>query len=1356
MKEGRDLKQKVSVILILSIIAILGLCPCAFARNTPSLNFRHYTIENGMSVNAVYCITQDSKGFMWFGTIDGLNRFDGRNIKLFKPLPSELDVCLGNIIYAVCEDQQRRLWVGSDGGLALFDLVAEQFEPFSKQTQMGTEITTNVTSIYADSDNNVWIGTNGQGLFVYDSTSERLEQFVHEESDSESICSNQILRICQDSRGNMWFTSLDNGVCVLTADGRRFRNYSLSSAGEKTRTEALFEDSQGGIWLGNNDNGLVNLDPKSGRIVCYLDRNSQKYVRHIRSIIEYMPGVLLLASDDGLIFFDLGTKQATAMVASYIDNEGLNDNYLHALYVDREKGLWIGTYFGGVNYISSINNVNFTNYSHSTVGNSIPGKIVSAFCEDPDGNLWIGTDDAGISFFDTRKRTFTNFKPEKGRNSLSYQNIHALMYADGKLWIGTYTGGLDILDVRTRQFRNYQPTSSENSLYSSSIYAIYRDRHDNIWLGTPRGLNRYNARNDDFERIEELRNRDVTAIIEDNRGNIWVGTFGDGIFALNVRSGVWTHFPVSQSTQADKVSAIGIDQSERLWIGTAGEGLFSFDYDKEIFVPYRNAEFPSGVIHKIIPDYGFLWISTNRGIVKLNPDKNILKLYNRYDGLPNDQFSPNAGIKASNGKLYFGGINGFTCFTPSELKENKLPPAVTFTNLRIWNREMSSRRRDESSGRYLSPLRKSISYTDELVLSHSQSTFSIEFVALSFTAPLKNKYIYRLEGFETEWSAVGDEPKLSYMNLPSGKYQLQVRASNGDDVWTPDFAKLDIVIRPPLWRSTVAYIFYLLLILSGITYLYYSLIRRTKRQHEIELQRLERSKEKDIYNAKVNFFTNIVHEIRTPLSLIMAPLDVIMKSRGRIDAVQEELTVISRNSNRLLKLVNQLMDFRKIEAEGLLLKFENLDLVALMKQICASFQSVKNQRITDVSFVFPDQPCAVYVDAEAVEKVVSNLFFNAVKFTKDTIVVEIVPCPSEGIVELRIKDNGCGISKENLDKIFQPFYQVGANQCLDTPGTGIGLTLAHSLTKAMGGKLVVRSQVGRGSEFIVQLPIVASDYIDIGTGVPSVSLGDELLLLDDPLIAVSDTKLTLMIIDDNEDLCRFLQKQLQDNYHILVCDNALEAIEMLKEHHVDLIVCDVMMPQMDGTEFTRIVKNRLETSHIPILLLTAKADIDAKIEGLDSGADVYIEKPFSVDFLNAQISSLITNRDRLRQQFVNMPFVGSQTIANGKSDLELLKKMDDIIGKNISKSEFSINELAGELCMSRATLFEKVKNVSGLTPNNYIQLKRLKQAAVYIHSGEYQISEVCYLVGFSSSSYFTKCFKRQFGVLPTDLGKQKV
>lgn len=1306
-------------------------------------DFRHYTIQEGLSVNAVYSITQDSKGFLWFGTIDGLNRFDGRHIKPYRltPADEQAGVKLGSIIFGLCEDKEQQLWIASDRGVARLDLKTERFLPFDLKNG---DADARASAVLMDNRGRIWMAIFGQGLYCYTPQTGQVEQFQCDDKKPGTLASNNIRRLYEDAAGVLWISYTDRGIARFDAHKRCFTNYALTP--EPLPNEALFEDSQGNFWVGNDTRGLVRFDRRTGATHFFLTAASPHYARHIRGIAEYAPGVLLVASDNGLTLFDTQTGEARATLTASEGTDGLNDTYLHSLYIDRERGLWVGTYFGGVNYLSLNNNANFINYTYSLTENSIPGRIVSAFCEDPDGNLWVGTDDAGLSHFDRRTQHFTNYRPERGRNSLSYHNIHALRCHDGALWIGTYTGGLDRMDLRTRTFRNYPSSANDSTaLCASSVYSLYEDSRGTLWIGTTLGLNRYNPATDNFTRYPALAGCDVTHILEDRRGHLWVATFGNGLFQLNTRTGRWQNF--SRATHGlanDKVVTLCLADDERLWVGTDGGGLCRFDYDAGRFVSYTHADFTSKVIHRIIPDYDYLWISTNKGLLKVHPDQQTVKVYNSYDGLPGDQFTPNAGIKTADGRLWFGTISGFTSFVPRELKENRRVPPVVLTNLSILND-------DVHPGDAGSPLVASIGYTRELTLSHRQSVFSLEFVALSFTAPIKNKYVYKLEGFDRDWQGVSGEPRVSYMNLPAGTYRFLVRASNGDDVWTPRTELLVLTILPPFWRSLWAYLVYAVLLLTGVTGLFFYLMRRTRRLHRVRLQELEVSKEKELYTAKVNFFTNIVHEIRTPLTLIIGPLEFIMKSRTTVAEAHDELLVIERNSNRLLTLVNQLMDFRKIEAEGFLLKNERQDVTALVRQVCANFAQAGRQCKAEITYHFPDAPCPAQVDAEAVEKIVTNLVMNAVKYTRDRISVDVVRREGTRRIDIRIADNGCGISPESLEKIFQPFYQVRHAQQAATPGTGIGLTLARSLTEAMGGHLLVESTPGEGSTFTVQFPLLPDE---------EAMLPDEEVMPPPTTAAIaveetSDPVATLLVIDDNEELRTFLDQHLRTHYRVLLAESGEEALTVLADGRIDLIVSDVMMPGMDGFELSRRVKQTLETSHIPLILLTARAHIDAKIEGLETGADVYIEKPFSVDFLCAQINSLLVNRAKLRQRFVDQPFVSSQTMATSRTDRELLAKLDAAIEKNLAESEFSIDDLAGILCMSRSTLFEKIKNISGLTPNNYIRLTRLKRAAEYLSVGEYQIGEVCYLVGFSSSSYFTKCFKKQFGVLPTEFTGQR-
>lgn len=1329
---------------ILLFLFFLGFSSPMYGEWLPQLNFRHYTIDDGLSVNAVYSITQDSKGFIWFGTIDGLNRFDGRHFRVFRnaDIPGQVD--LGNPVYEVTEDRRQQLWIASGSGVCLLDLKTEHFIPFKTCTEEGVSITSKAYAVMEDASGRIWIGTSGQGLFCYSPATEKLVQFRHAGNDPNSLCSDNIRRIYEDASGKIWVTSLDNGIGVWHPGGSIFTNYQPTGRNDNVRNEAIFEDSQNNFWIGNDKYGLILMNRNTGTFTSYLTSESPQHIKHIRSIVEYSPGILLLASDDGLTFFNIQTTEAVTLKAEIEDLKGLNDCYLHALFIDREKGLWVGSYFGGVNYVPLAYN-NFTYFGTSLIKNSIPGRIVSAFCDDPDGNLWIGTDDAGLSFFDVKRHHFTNYMPLKGQNSLSYQNIHALLCEKQKLWIGMYTGGLDVLDLKTGRFRNYREDGTETSLCSSSVYALYKDKRGTIWVGTTSGLNCYHLGTDNFSRVQVLYGQDITCIAEDNRNDLWVSTSGAGVFRLNMKTGEWQNFRCTEGLTTNQVSTICADEHGQLWFGTEGGGICFFDYKTNTIHSCTHTDFTSNVIHKIISASGELWISTNNGLMKYKPVENTVRVYSRSDGLQNNQFSPNAGIKTADGRLWFGGINGFNAFYPEKLSENKEIPPVVLTNLKIFNKDVECNSPE-------TPLREVLGYTDHLVLTHQQSIFSIEFIALSFIAPLKNKYAYKLEGFEEDWTHIAGEPKVSYTNLPAGDYNFRVKASNSDGIWNDEETVLRLTILPPFWQTNIACMIYLLLLVALIIFIYDRLMRRTEKEHQIKLERLRSEKEKELYDAKVNFFTNIIHEIRTPLSLIIGPLSSVMGSKKSVAEVHDELAVIERNSNRLLHLVNQLMDFRKIEAEGFLLKFEKQELNALVKQVCDNFVLLLRERKTDIKFIFPERKNFVNTDIEALTKIINNLLINAVKYTRDKIEVEIIRHEGLMQVDLRISDNGNGIPEEEQEKIFQPFYQIKQSASAGIAGSGIGLTLAKSLAEAMNGNLFPEAGTDRGAVFVLRLPLLPEEaYPD--NLIHTCQSEEE--IREDVIEEIPGRIRNILVIDDHEELRTFLDQQLNMFYHILqACDGKM-ALKMLNENHVDLIVSDVMMPEMDGFELCRCIKTDIRISHIPVVLLTAKADVDAKIAGLEIGADVYIEKPFSVNHLRAQINSLLQNRERQRLRFTNMPFITSNTIAMSKADRDLLQKMDDIINKNIAESDFSIEDLASVFYMSRSTFFEKIKNVSGLSPNNYLRLVRLKKAAEILSQGEYKINEVCYLVGFSSSSYFAKCFKKQFGVLPTDFVNRK-
>lgn len=1290
--------------------------------------FRQYTINEGLSNNAVYSIYQDSKGLMWFGTIDGLHSFDGQRIRVWRNAPEH--VLLGSIIYYITEDTSKRLWIASDVGLALFDLRKEEFLPFRATTHAGVSVRSCVSDIFQDSHQNMWITTIEQGVFCYNLQNGKLRQFTA----PNQLPSDKIKDIMEDRNGIIWITTLDRGICSYDPSTDKFKRYKNDAL---IRNLIMFEDSQANLWVGNAGKGLFLFNRETGEAEQKVKPENSQELLQIRSIVEWQPGILLLASDEGLMAYRVTTGELTKIKSSNGYFGGLNDNYLHYLYLDRENGLWIGSYFGGVNYLSPTSS-NFDYYN--SINTVIDGKVISAFARDEKENLWIGTDDAGFFYWDRKSNHFTSYKPGGSNHSPTYQNIHALLPDADRLYIGMYMGGLDILDLKTGVFRNYKASDSPNSLYSSGVYALYKDTYGELWIGTTLGLNRYKPDTDSFERIFEVHPADISCIVEDQKGYLWVSSFNKGIFRYDRKTGKWKNYRKMQdafhSLPVDKVVTMCVDYNQRLWLGTDGKGLCRYDYEKDGFISIPLSDSSIRVIHSILPDNEYLWISTSNGLLKYQPEQGTLKIYNKYDGLQDNQFSPNAGIRMNDGTIYVGGINGFNAFRPAEMVQNSQIPTVALTDFQLFNKHVNT----SSEG---TPLSASITYTDKLVLSKEHSIFSLEFAALSYTGALKNRYQYMLEGFEKEWTEVNGEPRVTYTNLPPGHYTFRVKASNGDGIWNENGIILPIEVLPPLWRSYPFLFAYFLLFIGLIYYSFY----RMRRQHRKKLAYMAAEKDKELYNTKIDFFTHIVHEIRTPLTLIVAPLEHIMKSTGRVADVLPQLQVVERNGKRLLTLVNQLMDFRKVEEGGMEVHCRVTDISQLLEDIYKRFRLSAELRNIHVSLNLPQKECFVNLDAEAFTKIVSNLLSNALKFTTDLIEIHLIEVDDK--VELRISDNGCGINVGEQEAIFKPFYQVKEDRPSDYIGTGIGLLLVKKLVAMLQGELALESKVGAGSVFIIRFTAAIGEQEDT-------KIMEPLQIESLPLIALPEKEIRnqLLIVDDNQDMRQFLIELLSPSYEVVVASDGEEALKILTDRPADLVISDVMMPKMNGFELCSIIKKNLSMSHIPVLLLTAKVATEDRIEGLETGADVYVEKPFSADVLKVQVKSLLLNRERLRTSCLTTPMVPLAAVANSQIDEAFLARMSAIVEKNMTEPEFTVETLAQELCMGRSNFFAKVKGISGMTPNDFIRLIRLKKAAELFTGGENCISDVCFRVGFSSPSYFAKCFQAQFGVSPTDFLKK--
>jgi signal transduction histidine kinase/DNA-binding response OmpR family regulator len=760
----------------------------------------------------------------------------------------------------------------------------------------------------------------------------------------------------------------------------------------------------------------------------------------------------------------------------------------------------------------------------------------------------------------------------------------------------------------------------------------------------------------------------------------------------------------------------------------------------------------------IIEDNGALWLSTERGIVKYIPNEGVQR-FTLHDGLVSEQFQPNSGIKTSDGRIFFGGTSGFNIFYPYQIKANHVMPPVYITSLSILNQE-------EQSAEGL-PL--DLTLTKEITIGYGDSKMvSLSFASLSYCSPEKIEYAYMLEGFDRDWNYVDNQNRATYTNLPAGTYTFRVKATNNDGVWSTNEATLKIVVQPPFWWSWYAKIFYLLLLGSIIWQYVHFRLRREEQRHQREMQRLNEEKEKEVREARLNFFTMIAHEIRTPVSLIIGPLEKLKNLK--IEKLKEapefftlhsslftSIEVIDRNAHRLLELVNQLLDFRKVEQLMLVMHFAPQNIHELIRSVSERFAPTFEQGGKQFTVTYPDERFTAIIDKEAVIKVISNLLTNANKYTKDDVRLSCIVEPDGEHFRIEVSDNGIGIKAEDQHRIFEPFFQAEGNK----PGTGIGLNIVKNIVDQHHGEISVVSEVGKGSTFTVVLPVNQEEMRNEKLGMrnddnpASPDSAYRSNQHSSSLIPHSSLIQTMLIVEDSDDMREFLENNFREQYEVITAGDGIEALDQLEKHEVNIIISDWMMPRMDGVELCRRVRSNQLTSHIPFVMLTAKTDDDSKVEGMDVGADTYIEKPFSVQYLEACIRNILQIRRRLMEKFSTQPLEPVTEIAQNPTDNDFLIRMNKIIEENFSNSDLNVDFLADRLNISRSGLFAKIKTLADVTPNEMIQIVRLKRAAQLLHDGGYLVSEVGYMVGFSNPSYFSKCFQKQFGIRPADYMKSK-
>ncbi|MCE9406261.1 response regulator [Bacteroides fragilis] len=1299
--------------------------------------FKNLSIRNGLSQNTVNAILQDRKGFMWLGTKDGLNRYDGLSFRKFKHDAANPRSIGNSFITSLYEDFNGNIWVGTDAGVYIYYPEKEAFEEFDCQSLEKTRIERSVSMIAGDKQGRVWIAVEAQGMFCYDARQKLLRNYPLSEISSNIKC------FTFDSGGTLWLGFYGDGLYYSKDNLATVHPYGSPEDGKREFEGGVITKIVQGnyncLYIGSVKEGVSELNLTSGQVRNLLAIDESGESIFCRDLLPYSDNELWIGTESGIYIYNLRTEQFIHLRASLYDSYSLSDNAIYALYKDREEGLWIGSYFGGVDYYPR-QYTYFAKYYPKNIANSLHGKRVREFCRADDGTLWIGTEDGGLNHFNPKTKEFHFFEPSAG-----FTNIHGLCMDGSHLWVGTFSKGLRVIDTRTGVvLRTYTEGHTPHSLNDNSIFSICRTSAGEIYLGTLFGLLRYNRTQDNFDRIPELNGKFVYDIKEDSYGNLWLATYANGAYCYDVSVRRWKNYVFDaedeKSLPYDKVLSVFEDSYRQIWLTTQGGGFCLFHPDTETFTRYGLKDgLPNDVVYQIVEDDDrFLWLTTNNGLVRFDPKTMEMKVFSTANGLPTNQFNYRSGFKDEAGNIYLGSINGFVAFDPRTFAENRQVPAVAITDFLLFNKEVPVGETD-------SPLKSSITFSDKVVLTADQNSFSFRIAALSYQAPRMNKLMYKLEGFDEGWLTIGESPLVTYSNLGYGDYVFKVKASNSDGVWNEQETSLHLSILPPFYLSGWAYCFYVLFFMGCLVCVIFYFKRRNYRKQHRQMEMLEQEKEREVYHAKIDFFTNVAHEIRTPLTLIKGPLENIILKKEVDSETKEDLYIMKQNTERLLNLTNQLLDFRKTETRGFRLNFTECDVVAVLRETYLRFTSLAKQKGLDFILELPQECFMADVNQEALTKIISNLLNNGVKYASTYLRISLET--DEKVFHIRTFNDGEMIPDTMKEEIFKPFVRLDKEDEVTT-GTGIGLALSRSLAELHQGSLMME----KGEEvncFCLTLPVNQDSTITLSaenvSQVEENSCGWEQEETD-----TKEKKPMILVVEDNPDMLAFIRKQLTTEYSVLTAMNGIEALAVLDNHYVNLVVSDVMMPQMDGFELCKTIKSDLSYSHIPVVLLTAKTNIQSKIEGLELGADAYIEKPFSVEYLLANISSLIHNREKLRQTFAKSPFVAANTMALTKADEEFIWKLNDIIQANLHNPEFSMEDMADALKMSRSSFYRKIKGVLDLSPNEYLRLERLKQAAQLLKEGKSRVNEICYTVGFNSPSYFSKCFLKQFGVLPKD------
>lgn len=1047
---------------------LLLFCLCtgvgAFAQ---SYYFRHYQVEQGLSNNTVFCCAQDKRGFFWMGTKDGLSRFDGYSFKIFRNDPDDSTTLGDNFIRSLYIDADT-LYAGTRNGLYRYNALMENFSLLYKTNE-------EIRDIKKDKTGNIWFAA---GLTLFKLNGRSGQARVYDQQNYFAATS-----VCIDNKGKIWVSTATGLLERYDEANDKFVPFDLFANNRvnasSTWIEKIVSTDAGEILAGTSNYGVKIFNTGNHAYKDLLTYNEDHTGIFARDFVQVTDSEIWIATESGIFIYDANAGKVVNLKKQYGNPYSLSDNAVYSLWKDKEGGIWAGTYFGGINYYPR-QYVAFEKLFPGYNQYSLSGNAVREICEDRYGNLWIGTEDAGLNKLDRKNGIITRYQTTGTSKGISYPNIHGLLARGDELWIGTFEHGLDVMDIRTGNIiRHYPTNSSTNELKSNFIVVISQAHDGTIYIGTRQGLYRFNNNSKDFEIVTAIPSTCfVHSIYEDSGGVMWVGTLGNGLFYYDPATGKKANFLYNPKNKkglnSNSVTTIFESVAHELWIGTEGGGLCKLNRSDSSFRSFTLKDgFPSNTIFRILEDEGQqLWITTSNGLVSFTPGTGNIKVYTAANGLLSNQFNYNSGYKDREGRLYFGSAKGLVSFNPAGFTKNSFVPPVYITGLFINDNELQP-------GEKGSSLKTAIGFANNVTLDYNEASFSINFAALSFSAPEMTEYKYIMEGLDNDWTYLKANRKVYFTNLAPGSYTFRVKAANSNGVWTAGDTQLVIKVLPPFWKSPLAYFLYGLLAIAAVFFLVRGYHHRVKEKTRRKIEALEHEKEKEIYQAKINFFTNVAHEIKTPLTLIKAPMEEIARKAGYNSQFDYDLSVMQKNTDRLLELTNQLLDFRKIEATGFRLNLQLTDITELLRERYNSFKLLGDQKNISISLRVPESAVMAHVDNDSMQKILNNLLYNALNYCRRTVEIELFALKEgEDHFTIETRSDGNLIPVELREKIFEPFYRLRENA--GKSGTGIGLALSRSLATLHKGSLYMKDTDGKMNIFVLHLPVhpVVNDSIE--------------------------------------------------------------------------------------------------------------------------------------------------------------------------------------------------------------------------------------------------------------------------------------